>query len=58
MTRQRLFLETLEEVYANTNKVIIEPSQGGGGTGVIPYLPLPEIRKQSRANSTSNTGGQ
>jgi membrane protease subunit HflK len=58
VTRQRLFLETLEEVYANTNKVIIEPSQGGGGTGVIPYLPLPEIRKQSRANSTSNTGGQ
>lgn len=58
VTRQRLFLETLEEVYSNTNKVIIEPNQGGGGTGVIPYLPLPEIRKQSRSNSTSTTGGQ
>ncbi len=55
VTRQRLFLETLEEVYANTNKVIIESGQGGsGGTGVVPYLPLPEIRKRSR----SNTGGQ
>ncbi len=58
VTRQRLFIETLEEVYANTNKVIIEPNQGGGGTGVIPYLPLPEIRKQSRTNSTTTTGGQ
>jgi len=58
VTRQRLFIETLEEVYANTNKVIIEPNQGGGGTGVIPYLPLPEIRKQSRPNSTTTTGGQ
>ncbi len=58
VTRERLFLETLEEVYSNTNKVIIEPSQGGGGTGVVPYLPLPEIRKQSRANSTPAAGGQ
>jgi len=54
VTRQRLFLETLEEVYSKTNKVIIEPNSGGGGTGVVPYLPLPEIKKQSR----SNAGGQ
>ena len=58
VTRQRLFLETLEEVYSNTNKVIIEPNSGGGGTGVVPYLPLPEIRKQSRANSTPNARSQ
>lgn len=58
VTRQRLFIETLEEVYSNTNKVIIEPNQGGSGTGVVPYLPLPEIRKQSRSNPTTTTGGQ
>ena len=58
VTRQRLFIETLEEVYSNTNKVIIEPNQGGSGTGVVPYLPLPEIRKQSRTNSLPNTRGQ
>ncbi len=58
VTRQRLFLETLEDVYSNTNKVIIEPNQGGSGTGVVPYLPLPEIRKQSRANPIIKPGAQ
>jgi membrane protease subunit HflK len=57
VTRQRLFLETLEDVYSNTNKVIIEPNQGGSGTGVVPYLPLPEIRKRSSPNVTPKVGG-
>ncbi len=50
VTRKRLFLETLERVLSSTNKVIIE--QGNDGTGVVPYLPLPEIQKrvQSGAN--------
>ncbi|VAX02487.1 HflK protein, partial [hydrothermal vent metagenome] len=43
VTRKRLFLETMEEVLAKSNKVIIE---GKGGSGVVPYLPLPEIAKQ------------
>lgn len=58
VTRQRLFLETLEDVYSKTNKVIIEPNQGRGGPGVVPYLPLPEVQKRSRAGTTSSTGGQ
>ena len=45
VTRKRLFLETLEEVFSSSNKVIIEGGQGG--TGVVPYLPLPEIKKRS-----------
>ncbi len=28
------------------NKIIID-SSASGGTGVVPYLPLPEIRKRS-----------
>lgn len=47
VTRKRLFLETMEEVLSKSNKVIIE---GKGGSGVVPYLPLPEIAKR-------NTGG-
>jgi len=43
VTRKRLYLETMEEVLAKSNKVIIE---GKGGSGVVPYLPLPEIAKQ------------
>jgi membrane protease subunit HflK len=38
-------LETLEEILQNANKVIIDTKQG---SGVIPYLPLPEIKKRKR----------
>ncbi|MCG8435453.1 MAG: protease modulator HflK, partial [Gammaproteobacteria bacterium] len=54
VTRKRLFLETLEAVLAQSNKVIIE---GNAGSGVVPYLPLPEIKKKQGADG-SNAGGQ
>ncbi len=44
VTRKRLFLETMEGVLKSSNKVIME--NGKGGTGVVPYLPLPEIVKK------------
>jgi membrane protease subunit HflK len=44
VTRKRLFLETMEGVLAGSEKVIIE--QGAGG-GVVPYLPLPELRNNA-----------
>ena len=47
VTRQRLFLETLEDVLSKSNKVIIE--EGKEGTGVVPYLPLPELQKRQNA---------
>jgi len=50
VTKQRMYLETMEEVFAGTNKVIIDPS-AKGGSGVVPYLPLPEIQRRSRRNS-------
>lgn len=43
ITRQRLYLETMEEVLRATQKVIIDPT----AEGIVPYLPLPEIRRQS-----------
>jgi len=52
VTRKRLFLETMEEVLADSNKVIVE--SGSGGQGVVPYLPLPELQKRQQ-NSSSNT---
>jgi membrane protease subunit HflK len=51
VTRYRLFLETMEQVLGGSEKVIIE--SGAGGTGVIPYLPLPELRSGGSSNSTS-----
>ena len=55
VTRKRLFLETMEGVLGNSNKVILnEPT--GGGQGVIPYLPLPEL--QNRRAETQAAGAQ
>ena len=45
VTKNRIYLETLEEILQNANKVIIDTKQG---SGVLPYLPLPEITKRKR----------
>lgn len=47
VTRRRMFLESMERVLARSNKIIIE---GKAGSGVVPYLPLPEIAKRQNAN--------
>ncbi len=46
VTRKRLFLETMEGVLRDSNKVIMESGQQGGGSGVVPYLPLNELIKK------------
>ncbi len=43
VTKQRIYLETLEKIFGGMNKVIVDNK---GGTGVVPYLPLPEIQKR------------
>ncbi|MDQ2091075.1 FtsH protease activity modulator HflK [Marimonas arenosa] len=48
VTRKRLYLETMEEVLGRVDKIIIDEQKGG--QGVVPYLPLNELRK-------SNAGG-
>ncbi|MBN9138283.1 MAG: FtsH protease activity modulator HflK [Phyllobacterium sp.] len=45
VTRKRLFLETMERVLKDSNKVIVDQKNG---QGVVPYLPLSEITKQQR----------
>ncbi len=57
MTRNRLFLETMEQVLKSTKKVIVEP-----GKDVVPYLPLNELMRQqprpdarSGVNATTTT---
>jgi membrane protease subunit HflK len=54
VTRQRLFLETLEDVLQKSNKVIIE--EGKNGNSVVPYLPLPELQKRQNAPARTATG--
>ena len=46
MTRKRLYLETMERVLGGVDKIIIDTNIGGaGGQGVVPYLPLNELRR-------------
>jgi membrane protease subunit HflK len=59
VTRRRIFIETMQEVLSNTDKIIIDEK---GGSGVVPYLPLSELQKQrsssTPAPSTTQDGGQ
>jgi membrane protease subunit HflK len=61
VTRQRLYLETMERVFGGVDKVIIDQSNGQPGTsgsGVVPVLPLNElVRRPATTGTTGTTGG-
>ena len=52
VTRKRIFLETMEQVFSNTDLILLD-DQGDGGSGVVPYLPLDQLRR-----STAPTNGE
>jgi membrane protease subunit HflK len=54
VTTKRLYLERMQEVMKDSNKIIIDNSKGG--QGVVPYLPLPEVQKRSRAGQAGGGG--
>lgn len=41
VTRERIYIETLEEVFRNVEKIIIDDE----GNSVVPYLPLKELNR-------------
>jgi membrane protease subunit HflK len=43
VTKERIYIETIEEIMSNVDKIIID--EGASGSGVVPYLPLSEISK-------------
>jgi membrane protease subunit HflK len=51
VTRQRMYLETMERILGNTNKIILDSS----GTGVVPYLPLNELNGPQRPATSSSS---
>ncbi|GEQ97774.1 protease modulator HflK [Iodidimonas gelatinilytica] len=53
VTKKRIYLETMENIFADMEKVIMDDKSG---TGVVPYMALPEIKR--RSNTSSNGGGQ
>jgi membrane protease subunit HflK len=58
VTRQRIYLETMERVMGGTEKIILD-SGTQGGQGVVPYLPLNELtrRQPTQTQPQSQTGG-
>lgn len=48
VTRQRLYLETMEQVLGDSNKVIIDVEEGGNS---LLYLPLDQLMKQRPAGA-------
>ena len=42
VTRRRIYLDTMRDVLGDMNKVIVDNK---GGSGVVPYLPLPELKQ-------------
>ncbi len=53
LTQQRLYLETLQNVLGNTDKLILDSKVQDG---TVPYLPLNELRPKGGSTSTT-TGG-
>lgn len=49
VTKKRMYLETMEGILQNMNKIIID---GKGSQGVVPYLPLPELKNKTPAEAT------
>jgi membrane protease subunit HflK len=48
VTRERIYIETVEEIFSNVEKIIID--ENSSGSGVVPYLPLKELNKTAGGN--------
>ncbi|SHI60268.1 FtsH protease activity modulator HflK [Wenxinia saemankumensis] len=60
VTRRRIYLETMERILGDTQKVLLDPSVAGGGgngqgggTGVVPFLPLNELIRNDGAGAAA-----
>ncbi len=49
VTRKRLYLERMEQVLGDVDKIILDENSTGSGQGVVPYLPLNELRRNNSA---------
>ena len=51
VTRKRLYFETMERIMGSVDKVIIDQTGADGSSGVVPYLPLNELRRNAPAQT-------
>jgi membrane protease subunit HflK len=55
VTKERLYIETMEEVLKNAQKIILDDK---GSQGVVPYLPLDALNPTRVAPKTTETQGE
>ena len=56
VTRERMYLETMERILGGTDKIILD--SGGGGSNVVPFLPLNELTRPAQPRSQPQSGGR
>jgi membrane protease subunit HflK len=56
VTRQRLYLETMERLFGGTDKIILD--SGTGGSSVVPYLPLDQLLRRQQPSPPQTGGGR
>jgi membrane protease subunit HflK len=49
ITRERLYLETMERVLGGTDKIILDST--GAASGVVPYISLDELTKRGNPSA-------
>lgn len=55
VTRERIYLETMERVLGSSEKLVYD---GGQGQNIVPYLPLGELTPRRPAAAPATTGQQ
>lgn len=50
VTRERIYLETMQDILSKTDKIVVD---GAGMQGVLPYLPLPELKSSTVKSGAS-----
>jgi membrane protease subunit HflK len=58
VTKRRMYYETMGRVLSGLNKIVVDTK--AGGNGVVPYLPLDQLRpggSTSSATTANKTGG-
>jgi membrane protease subunit HflK len=56
VTTRRLYIETMEAILKNANKIVIDKT--AQSSGVVPYLPLPQLNALPEQHPTVGGGGQ
>jgi membrane protease subunit HflK len=55
VTRERMYLETMERLFNGTDKIILDAGSAQGGAGVVPVLPLNEMLRRAPTGTATGT---